>query len=196
MKQSHGGIQIPDEREIAEFGGSPRPEDDPSADAPPPAADSASSATADDHARQLEEYKDKYLRAKAEVQNVIKRSANERAEALRYANVDLARSMLNVLGDLDRTLDAGAKVPDVRALLEGVALVRENYLKALAQHDIHPIKTSGEAFDPRVHQAVMQRASAEHPAGTILEELERGYTLHDRVLRPAKVIVAAALTDE
>lgn len=152
-------------------------------------------ATADDPAatlrREVEEWKDKYLRARAEMQNAARRAANEREDAVRYANAGVLRDLLDVVDDFERALAAADQTNS--AVVEGLRLVQEKLAKFLRDHQVEPIEAQGAAFDPNQHEALLQQPSAEATPGTVLQQVQRGYRLRDRVLRPAKVIVATAV---
>ena len=93
--------------------------------------------------------------------------------------------------NLERVIESGQQKPDnAAALLEGVKLTLEHLLKALREANVERIEAEGTPFDPQVHEAMMEQASAEHSERTVLKEMMKGYRLHDRVLRPAKVIVS------
>jgi molecular chaperone GrpE len=139
---------------------------------------------------EVDSLKDSLLRAKADFQNLQRRSGIERAEAVRYANVELMRSLLGVLDDFERSLAAAGSSDEAKPVVDGVRLVYENLLKALRQHGLEPIEALHRPFDPHFHEAIMQQPSSEHPEGTVLEEAARGYKLRDRVIRPTKVIVS------
>ncbi len=138
----------------------------------------------------IESLEDRLLRAKADFQNFQRRSAIERSEAIRYANTELMRSLLGVLDDFERSLAAAESSDNTASVVDGVRLVYENLVKALRQHGLETIEALRQPFDPHFHQAVMQQASEDHPAGTVLQETARGYRLRDRVIRPTKVIVS------
>lgn len=143
--------------------------------------------------KRIDALEDSLLRTKAEHQNIMRRAATERADALRYAHADIMRTLIPILDDLDRAIEAGADKKGsagVGGLLDGVKLVRENLLKALREQGLEIIEAADRPFDPHVHEAMLQQPSDEHPAGTVLQELARGYRLRDRTLRPAKVIVS------
>lgn len=145
---------------------------------------------------EADSWKDKFLRAKAEQQNALRRAAAERDEMIRYGNAGLLRGLLAMLDDLDRAIEAAEQSPSVDSLLEGARLVRQNFDKLLAEHHVKVIDAEGKPFDPQWHEAVMQRPTKEHPPGTVLQQVQRGYQFHDRVLRPAKVIVAGPPAEE
>jgi molecular chaperone GrpE len=143
----------------------------------------------------VESLEESLLRAKADYQNAQRRSAIQRSEAIRYANAELLRSLLHVIDDFDRSLAASESSDNLEALVEGVRLVYENFVKALHGHGLEIIEALHKPFDPSVHEAVMQQPSADHPPGIVLKEISKGYRLGDRVLRPAKVIVSKKMND-
>lgn len=133
---------------------------------------------------------DTLLRARAESQNIQRRAASERGEAIRFANAELMKSLIPVLEDFDRTL-AAAKSSDA-TLLEGTRLVHANLMKALSDFGLESIEAAGEVFEPSMHEALMHQPTDQMPPGRVLEQVTRGYRLRDRVLRPARVIVSKA----
>ncbi len=147
---------------------------------------------------EMAEWKDKYLRSKAEQQNIARRSSNEISEALRYAGTGLLKSVIEVMDDLDRTVEAvdGADGNNSEnALLDGVRLVRDKLQKILTDNHVEIIDASDAVFDPMQHEALMQQPSADHEPGRVMQQIQKGYRLHDRVLRAAKVIVSASAVD-
>jgi molecular chaperone GrpE len=138
--------------------------------------------------------RDKNLRLVAEAQNQQKRAVREREDALRFAEADFARDLLVILDDLERTLASAQGADDAGAVADGVRIVYEHFLKVLGTREISPIEAVGQPFDPTYHEAMMQQPSDEHPAGTVMQELARGYTMRDRVLRSARVIVSSGAT--
>ncbi len=145
---------------------------------------------------EVAEWKDKFLRSKAEQQNIAKRSSNELSEALRYSGSSLLRSIVEVMDDLDRTVEAVGDGEASDTLTEGVRLVRDKLQKILTDHHVEVVDATGCAFDPSMHEALMQQPSADHEPGQVISQIQKGYRLHDRVLRPAKVIVSAATEAE
>lgn len=135
--------------------------------------------------------RDRNLRLVAEQQNQQKRAQREKQEALRYAEAEFARELLIILDDLERTQEAAQNAVAVAAVADGVRIVHEHFLKVLRQFGIQPIEAAGQPFDPSIHEALLQQPSADHPAGNVLQELARGYTMHERVLRPSRVIVSS-----
>ncbi|MFQ5805713.1 MAG: nucleotide exchange factor GrpE [Phycisphaerae bacterium] len=142
--------------------------------------------------QEIEAVRDENLRLMAELRNVRQRAQREQQEALKYAEADFAKELLLVLDDLERTQESVKTADDVQPVAEGVRIVYEHFLKVLRGREIEPIEALGKPFDPDLHEAVMQQPSAEHPAGTITQEIARGYKMHGRVIRPAKVIVSSA----
>ncbi len=136
---------------------------------------------------------DSLLRAKADFQNLQRRSAAERLDALRYANAELMKSLVKVVDDFERSLAAASKPDNLPAVVEGVRLVYENLTKALSDHGLEPIEALHRPFDPNVHEALLHQPCDDHPPGMVIEQIAKGYRLCDRVVRPAKVIVAKAM---
>jgi len=139
---------------------------------------------------------DSLLRAKADYQNLLRRSAQERSDAVRFANAELMRSLLVVADDFERALTATKSTPNGEAIADGIRLVYDNFAKALQDHGLEPIEALHQPFDPTVHQALLQQPTDEYPPGTVVEEVAKGYRLQDRVVRAAKVVVAKAVEDQ
>ncbi len=135
---------------------------------------------------------DQFLRARAELDNVIKRHERERGDRAKYAAESLARDLLPVLDDLDRALEHAGDDPGDggTSLAEGVVMVRSAMTEVLGRHGVERIETSDQAFDPAEHEAVATVESDRHRPGTVVEEHRAGYRVHDRLLRPAMVVVA------
>lgn len=138
----------------------------------------------------IEQLEDKLARARAELQNAQRRHGIERGQAIRYANAEVMKSLLGVIDDFERSLAAAEDAGNLQAVVDGVRLVYENLTKALRDHGLTLIPALHEPFDPEVHEAMMQQPSADFPSGTVLNEVAKGYRLHDRVVRPSKVIVS------
>lgn len=141
--------------------------------------------------KQAADFRDLAQRTRAEFENYQKRNQKDREQERRYAYTPLALDLLPVLDNLDRALQAAKQAGESGSLVQGVALVQTMFLDALKRHGITRIDADAKAFDPNLHQAVMQAPSAEHAPGTILQVLEQGFLNHDRVLRPARVIVSS-----
>jgi molecular chaperone GrpE len=140
---------------------------------------------------ELDECKDKYLRAVAELSNYRKRAEKDREDALRYANAGLVKSLLPVLDNLQRVVASAQEHPEnTAAVLDGVKLTLESFKKAMAEHHVVQIEAQGQPFDPAVHEAMMQQPSAEYDKPTVLQVFQDGFRLFDRVIRPARVVVS------
>jgi molecular chaperone GrpE len=140
---------------------------------------------------QLAEAQNRCLRAQAELDNFRKRTLRTAEEERRYASLPLLRDLLPVVDNLQRAIRAAEQHENAGALLAGVKLVAEQLNAALERHHCVPIAAEGAAFDPHLHQAIAQQPSAEHAPGHVALVAQTGYQLHDRVIRPAQVIVAA-----
>lgn len=142
---------------------------------------------------QLAVERDRALRLQAELQNVLMRKNRDVAEERKYGPLALMRDLLPVLDNIDRALEAAEKADEAPAdgLLEGFRLVRQQLTTVLDQQGCKRIDTDGAPFDPGQHEAILQQPSGEVPAGTVLLETQSGFLLHDRVVRPAQVIVSS-----
>ena len=144
--------------------------------------------------RKLAAERDQYLdiaqRARAEFENYQKRSQKDREQERKYAYTPLIYDLLPVFDNLERTLQAAQQGGERGTLVQGVAMVQNQFLEQLKRHGITSIDAQGKPFDPNLHQAVMQQPCAEHEPSTVIQVLEQGFLNHDRVLRPAKVIVS------
>ncbi len=148
--------------------------------------------TPDEPLAQLAAERDEYLellqRVQAEFENYRKRTAREQERLVAHAHERLVRELLPVLDDLERALEAGERHEEA-ALVDGVKLVEQSLRKALQKEGLAEIETSGP-FDPHVHEAVLTQAREDAEPGSVLEVLQRGYRVGDKVVRPARVIVA------
>ena len=139
---------------------------------------------------EAEENRDRWLRALAELENVRKRTKRELDMWIRTANEQLVLSLLPVLDSFERALDhTTSEESDSESLQEGIELIFSQLKGALEKAGVTAIEAKDHPFDPNFHEAVMQMESEEHDSGVVLEEIERGYRLNDRVIRPAKVVV-------
>ena len=147
--------------------------------------------------RQLDQANNRLLRAQAELENYRKRVRREMDEQRRFAQVPIMRDLLQVLDNLERAIEAADQTEnnDVASLLQGVHLVTSQLKSALERHNCHRIEAQeGSAFDPNCHEAISQQPSEEHPAGSVLHVAQTGYQVHDRVVRPAQVVVSMSDT--
>ena len=146
---------------------------------------------------EAQEYKDKYLRAVAELSNYRKRMEKEREESLRYASSGLIRSLLGVLDDLDRMVTSSREHPDnTAAIVDGAKLTAESFRKVLREHHVTLIDAKGQPFNPAEHEAMMQQPSEQYSTPTVVQVVQDGYKFHDRVIRPARVIVSMPKASE
>jgi molecular chaperone GrpE len=143
---------------------------------------------------ELAEHKDRLLRALAETENTRRRAQREREDAAKYAISGFAKDLLSAADNLRRALDSLSEkeVRDdrIRGLLAGVAATERELLAAFERHGLRRIDPQGEHFDHNFHQAIFEAERVDQPAGSIVEVLQPGYVLHDRLLRPAMVGVA------
>jgi len=144
----------------------------------------------------VDELRDKFLRAVAEADNVRKRAEREVAETRSYAVTGFARDMLGVADNLARAIDAvdpearAAADGTLKALLDGIELTSRELQKTLQKHGVRPVDPKGEKFDPHFHQAMYEVPNAEVPTGTVVDVMQTGYAIGERVLRPALVAVS------
>ncbi|MDD2751992.1 MAG: nucleotide exchange factor GrpE [Candidatus Omnitrophica bacterium] len=142
-------------------------------------------------AEKAREYSDRLLRLQADMDNMRKRLDKEKQDFLKFANEGIIVELLNILDDLERTVGlAQAKHEDLNAFLKGVEMILAHFYDLLKEYGVKPIPAEGKIFDPNVHEALMQEENKEVPEHTILEEMQKGYFLNDRVIRTAKVKVS------
>ncbi|MGH8469397.1 MAG: nucleotide exchange factor GrpE [Gammaproteobacteria bacterium] len=159
-----------------------------------PSVDALQSALGE-AARKADEYRDELLRARAELENVIKRSSKEVVNAQKYALERFVADLLPVKDSLDLGRAASNQSADVAAIREGLDLTVKMLEATLSKHGIKAIEPQGERFNPELHQAMTVQESKDSVPGTVLEVVQKGYSLNDRLLRPAMVIVAKAPDD-
>ena len=135
---------------------------------------------------------DLYLRERAEMENFRKRTQRDKEEFRLFARKELLLEVLPVLDNLERAVSHAGENDAVQGLLEGVAMTVTQFRKVVEDFGARPINAVGAPFDPSLHQAMGQIETAEQPPGTVASEYQKGYMLHDRLLRPALVVVAKA----
>lgn len=138
----------------------------------------------------LREAEDRVLRAQAELENFRKRSQREFDDARRYREMDVLRDLLPVLDNVRRAIEASGRTADVQTLRSGFEMTAQQLEKLLDAHGCKRIETEGIVFDPAVHDVILEQEVPGAAAGTIVGVASQGYRLHDRVVRPAQVIVA------
>ncbi|MBW2038393.1 MAG: nucleotide exchange factor GrpE [Deltaproteobacteria bacterium] len=140
-----------------------------------------------------EEAKENYehlLRVSADFENYKKRVAREKAELIRYGNGELIKELLPVIDNLERALEHASGQGEKEGIMEGVEMTLVQFLQTLQRFGVTPISAVGERFDPTRHEAVMELATGDCNPGHVVSEPQKGYLLNDRLLRPAKVVVA------
>lgn len=142
--------------------------------------------------KEARENYDRLLRVSAEFENYKKRAARETADFKKYANESIIREVLPVIDNLERAMNSTAEDQNAeKPVREGVELTLKEILRILEKFGVTPIEALEKPFDPNFHEAVMQEASEKFPEQTVVKELQRGYLIHDRLLRPAMVVVSS-----
>lgn len=142
---------------------------------------------------ELKQTYDRFLRVSADFENYKKRTAREISEFRKYANESIICEMLNVVDNLERAITSSSGNDKLNnCFVEGVGMTLKEILRVFENYGVKPIESLCKAFDPNFHQAVMKQESGEHPENTVIAELQKGYMIHDRLLRPSMVIVSAA----
>jgi len=143
--------------------------------------------------QKADEERDRLLRVLAEFENYKKRMNRQMEEYKKYANEALLKEMLSVVDNLERALSTSSNAvdnPKATCVIEGVEMTLNEILKVFEKFNVTPFDAQGKPFDPAYHEAVMQQPSDEYPGNTVINVLQKGYMIHDRLLRPAMVIVS------
>lgn len=142
--------------------------------------------------KEFDEFSAQSLRLQAEFENFRRRSLKEKQESFKFGHQNLVKDLLSAVDNLERALEHGAQNagPEVRGILDGVELVHREFLGALAKHGVKEVEAEGKLFDPADHEAMGQVPNTEVPPNTVLQVLQKGYVIHDRMLRPARVIIS------
>jgi molecular chaperone GrpE len=167
--------------------------------APAPGGEAASPETSDPLAQAQAEavrMKESWLRTAADFDNFRKRVRRELDEARRMGREDLLKAMLPVFDNLERAIQSALRSADVKAVSEGLGMVQRQFVDALSREGIVRVATIGHAFDPSVHEAIQQVETTEHAPGTVIAEVQPGYTQGERLVRAAMVVVAKAKTTD
>jgi molecular chaperone GrpE len=135
---------------------------------------------------------ERFVRQAAELENFKKRASREREDAIRFANESLIKDLLPVVDNLERAVAHASGGGNGKPIVEGVEMVLKSLLDVLTKYGVTQISAVGEPFDPAKHEAMAQVESPSHQPNSVVDELQRGYTLRDRLLRPALVSVAKA----
>lgn len=138
------------------------------------------------------ELKDRILRVQAELENFRRRTQKEALDAIKYQSIGIIRDMLPGIDNLKRAIDVTEETGDTQQLLDGIKMVFTQFQDALKSHSCEQIDPDGKPFDANYHEALAQVPSADHAPMTVLQVIEQGYKIHDRIVRPAKVMVTCA----
>jgi len=141
--------------------------------------------------REAAENYDRFLRERADLENVKKRMQRERADALRYCTEALVRDLLPVIDDLERTVEHAEGGGNGQPLVEGARLILKKAIDVLERHGVQRIEANGQPFDPALHEAITQVFGPDREPNQVVDQFRAGYRLHDRLLRPAQVSVSA-----
>jgi len=140
--------------------------------------------------KEAKDHYDRYLRLSAELENYKKRAEKEKGETYKFANENLVKDLLPVLDNLERALEHGREARNHKALLEGVEMTHKGFWGVLEKYGITLVDALGEEFDPNNHEAVMVQEDTQNPPNVVINQLQKGYRLHNRLIRPAMVIVS------
>ena len=140
---------------------------------------------------ELKETYDRFLRVSAEFENYKKRSAREMSEFKKFANESLIKELLLVVDNMERAINSSKDEGNSNnGLIEGIDMTLKELLKIFEEFGVKQVESLGKPFDPNFHQAVMQEETDEHPHNTVINELQKGYIINERLLRPATVVVS------
>jgi molecular chaperone GrpE len=139
---------------------------------------------------------ERLLRLQAEMQNLRNRTSREIADERKYAALPIMQELLPVVDNIDRAIEAAEKAGEAENLLAGFRLVKQQLHTILNRNDCVPIEAENAPFDPNFHQAILQQPSSDVPAGNVMMVTQPGYMLHDRVVRPAQVIVSSGAPEQ
>jgi len=164
----------------------------------PAASEEFSSEEIERMAGQLVENRDKYVRLLADFDNFRRRAHKDRQDVIEYGHENLVKDLLSTVDNLDRAIEHAHQNDggDLASLLQGVELVQREFYAVFAQHEVHVIDAEGSEFDPSLHEAMAQVQDDSVAPNTVIEVLQKGYQLRDRLLRPARVVVAKSPADE
>ncbi len=181
-----------DERNIMDEQDNVNREQGPGEPGDPREAGTAQDPGIDELKVQVEDFKDRYLRAMAEMDNMKKRQQRQHADVIKYGKESVLKDFLLVYDALEKSiLSAQELYPDDVPFITGLQMIERLLLETLKKHGVEPIQTRDIAFDPNIHDAMMQISRPDLEPGMVADEIEKGFMLNDRVLRPAKVTVSA-----
>jgi molecular chaperone GrpE len=145
--------------------------------------------------QELADARDMMLRLAAEMDNYKKRTEKERSSLIKYASQSIIQELISILDNFERAIESANKSRDFDSFLEGVELIFRQMCDALERKGVSQIEALGKPFDPNIHEAIAQVPTEECPENTVVEELQKGYMLHDRVIRPSRVAVSCGLKE-
>jgi len=160
------------------------------AEAAAPETEGATNAELDELRKAAEDSQQRLLRAQADFDNFRRRTRQEKEEFAKYASLKLIEQMLPVIDNFDRALVSSRETQDFEALTKGIEMVYRQLEQVMTQEGLTPIEAVGQPFNPEFHQAIMQVESDEHEEGIVVEEVQKGYMLKDKVIRPSMVKVS------
>jgi len=140
--------------------------------------------------QEKQQYYEQYLRAMAEMENLRKRTQREKNEYKKFATLPLIKRLLPVIDDVERALSSSAQNQDYQVLSKGVEMINKSLHEVIKEEGVEVIKAVGSQFDPEYHEPLTMEESEEHPENTVLEEFQKGYQMHGRVIRAALVKVS------
>ena len=141
---------------------------------------------------EAKKHQDQYLRTLADMDNLRKRTQREKEELGKFANENILREVLPVIDNLERAVEHAGQAEGIEGLLEGVRMTLDQFSQVLTRFGVVAFESIGQPFDPALHQAMGQMESAEHPVNTVVQDMQKGYQLNERLLRPAMVMIAKA----
>lgn len=150
----------------------------------------------EDKAGKSEDYFDRLLRLQADFDNYKKRLEKEKIEFIKFANEEIVTEILKIMDDFERAVDAGKVKHEFEVLYKGIEMIYNDLKSFLKQRGIKEIEAKGKLFNPHEHEAMMQEETSAHPENHVVEELQKGYMLNGRVIRPSKVKVAKKPKEE
>jgi molecular chaperone GrpE len=155
-----------------------------------PIDEAAADGEVEELRKQVDENQQRYLRVQADFDNFRRRSRQEKEDFAKYASLKLIEQLLPVVDNFERALTSSKDTNDFEALVKGLDMTFRQLENLLAQEGLTPIEAVGQPFNPEYHQAIMQVESEEHEEGIVIEEIQKGYILKDKVVRPAMVKVS------
>jgi len=140
---------------------------------------------------QMDEFKDKYMRTYAEMENLKKRHQRDRQDLIRYSNETLLKDFLQVYDAIEKAISTAIELhPDDEDFIHGLRMTEKLFVETLKKNNVEPIESLNTAFDPNYHEAMMQEKRDDLEQGMVVREIEKGFMISERVLRPAKVTVS------